>query len=80
MLEGIDKAGLTLSYQSEGILESLLYMINESEAEYHARVVSLQTTIKLFRRYENELLPQLADKDDYLQNNSTHQAEHDEGW
>ena len=74
MLEGIDDAGLTLSYQSEGILEMLLDMTNESEAEYHAKLVSLQTTIQLFRRYENELLPYLPDKDEYLLNNVTHQA------
>ena len=80
MLQGIDAAGLTLTYQSEGLLEELSEMADGSEAEYRAKVASLEATIKLFKRYENELLPQLADKDEYLKNNSTHQAVHEVGW
>ena len=56
-------------------------MIDGSEAEYRAKVASLDTTIKLFKRYENELLPQLADKDEYLKNGEDHPAAIvQEGW
>ena len=44
------------------------------------RILSMKETRRLFQCYENELLPLLPDKDEYLKNNSTNQSEHEEGW
>ena len=44
------------------------------------RVLSMKETRRLFQCYENELLPLLPEKDEYLKNNSTNQAIHEEGW
>ena len=70
----LDEIGLTLSYQSEGIGEELLCMLQSSSFPNGYKRHRLQETHQLFMRYESELLPMLADREEYLQNHVTHQV------
>ena len=60
--DGLDKLGLGLDYQADGMKEALL----EAKQSSLSTIENIDHTLALFKEYEDELLPLLPHKESYL--------------